>query len=66
MIYTSVTVAAITINEMGEEVKTVASSQYRTTAVIAFVACLIGAILFFFYNEKGILDKINALREEKA
>ena len=66
LVYTSVTVAAITLNEMGEEIKTVAASQYRATAVVAFVACLIGAILFFFYNEKGILDRINALRGKKA
>ncbi len=31
---------------------------YRTTAIIATVFCLIGAILFFFYNEKLIMAKL--------
>ena len=58
LVYTSVTVA-VTL-ENGE--KYVAPTQYRTTAAIATGACLIGALLFFFYNEKGVLGKINALR----
>ena len=58
LVYTSVTVA-VTL-ENGE--KYVAPAQYRTTAAIATGACLIGALLFFFYNEKGVLGKINALR----
>lgn len=62
IIYTSVTVA--TISELGESI--VRESQYRTVAYIATATCLIGAILFFFYNEKGILGKINALRAEKT
>lgn len=62
LIYTSVTVAAI--NDLGESV--VSDSQYRTVAYIATATCLIGAVLFFFYNEKGILGKINALRAQKS
>ena len=62
IIYTSVTVA--TINELGESV--VHQSQYRTVAYIATATCLAGAILFFFYNEKGILGRINAIRGEKT
>ena len=36
--------------------------SYRTTAVIATVTCLIGASLFFLYNEKQILAKITGLK----
>ena len=32
---------------------------YRLTAIIATVCCLIGAVLFFFYNEKLIMGKLN-------
>ncbi len=31
---------------------------YRLTAIIATVCCLIGAVLFFFYNEKMIMGKL--------
>ena len=40
--------------------------QYRTTAVVATVTCLIGACLFLLYNEKMILSKIEALKAQKA
>ena len=53
IVYTSVTVSAL-------------NSQYRTVAYIATATCLAGAVLFFFYNEKGILGKINAIRAEKT
>ena len=59
LIYTSVTVSKIAAN--GE--KYVTAGQYRTTAVIATVACLGGAFLFFLYNEKGILSKIEELKK---
>ena len=36
--------------------------SYRATAVIATVTCLIGALLFFLYNEKLILGKIMQLK----
>ncbi len=52
VVFTSMTVA-----------KTAAS--YRSTAAVATVTCLIGALLFFLYNEKGILDKIEKLKSRK-
>ena len=62
VVFTSITVA--TILENGE--KYVAPSQYRTTAIVAFVTCLIGACLFLLYNEKMILGRIEELKAEKA
>ena len=38
------------------------AGSYRMTAVIATVTCLIGACLFFLYNERMILSKINMLK----
>ncbi len=52
VVFTSMTVA-----------KTAAS--YRTTAVVATITCLIGACLFFLYNEKMILGRINELKAQK-
>ncbi|MBP5231606.1 MAG: hypothetical protein ILO68_07735, partial [Clostridia bacterium] len=66
VVYTSVTVATITLGEHGEEVKNVYESQYRTAAWIAFGACLIGAILFFFYKEKKVLGDIDRLRAAQS
>ena len=40
--------------------------SYRWTAIIATVTCLIGALLFFLYNEKLILGKIRELKGEEA
>lgn len=34
--------------------------SYRLTALIATGACLVGAILFLFYNEHAVMGKINA------
>ena len=62
VVFTSITVATILDN--GE--KYVAPSQYRTTAIVAFVTCLIGACLFLLYNEKMILGRIGELKAEKA
>ena len=47
---------------------TVSQTQksYRATAVIATVTCLIGAVLFFLYNEKMILQKITALKGQET
>ncbi|MBO4428592.1 MAG: hypothetical protein J5832_01425, partial [Clostridia bacterium] len=61
LIYTSVTVKRLVDGK-----ETVTPGQYRTVAVIAVVTCLIGALLFFFYNENGILSKIKSLKEAKA
>ncbi len=41
-------------------------SSYRATAVIATVTCLIGAVLFFLYNEKLILGKIHDLKGNES
>ena len=60
LIYTSVTVKHL-VN--GEQI--VEASQYRTVTVIATVTCLIGAVLFFFYDERGILGRIRALKGEE-
>ena len=39
---------------------TVSGSEwsYRITAIIATIACLVGAILFFMYNEKSVMEVI--------
>lgn len=61
LIYTSVTVKHLVNGE-----RIVEAGQYRTVALIATVTCLIGAVLFFFYNETGILGKIKKLKGEEA
>ena len=40
---------------------TVSGSEfsYRATAIVATVFCVIGAILFFLYNEKLVMGKIS-------
>ena len=53
VVFTSMTVA-----------KTPAS--YRSTAVVATVTCLIGAGLFFLYNEKMILGRIEELKKNRC
>ena len=53
---------SITVKKMVDGVETVLPSQYRLTAVIATITCLIGACLFLLYNEKMILSKIEALK----
>ncbi len=52
VIFTSVTVSETT-------------ASYRATAVIALVTCFIGAVLFFAFNEKMILDRIRELKGTK-
>ena len=52
VVFTSVTVAQ---TEM----------SYRATAIIATVTCLIGACLFFLYNERMILSNITKLKGEE-
>lgn len=39
--------------------------SYRTTALIAFITCFIGACIFFTYNEKALLKKITSLKGEE-
>ncbi len=43
---------------------TVAKTQqsYRTTAIVATVTCFVGALIFFLYNEKRLLGRINELK----
>jgi GPH family glycoside/pentoside/hexuronide:cation symporter len=38
-------------------------ASYRATAAVAFVTCVTGACLFFLYNEKMILAKIEELKK---
>ena len=38
--------------------------SYRASAAVAFVTCLIGAILFLLYNEKMILSRIEELKKK--
>ena len=37
-------------------------ASYRTTAIVAFIICSIGAVIFFSYDEKQILGKIKELK----
>lgn len=61
LVYTSITVAKLT----AEGEKYVYSSQYRMVAAVAAVTCLIGALLFFLYKEKNILEEIDTLKAKK-
>ena len=40
-------------------------TSYRATALIATVTCVIGALLFFLYDERSILAKIDNLKKVK-
>ena len=61
LIFTSV-VSAFTVE--AESGSSTNPFGYRLTAIIATVFCLIGAVLFFFYNEKKIMGKISARKRE--
>ncbi len=39
--------------------------SYRATALIAFITCFIGACIFFSFNEKNILEKIDELKNKE-
>ena len=41
-------------------------ASYRLSAAVAFVTCLVGALLFLLYNEKMILGKIEELKAKKS
>ncbi|WP_029320433.1 MFS transporter [Butyrivibrio sp. AE3004] len=41
------------------------ASSYRTTAAVAFITCFIGAVIFFRYNEKHILQQISDLKNRR-
>ena len=72
LIYTSITAAAVAIvkahkEATGSDVITAEIYQqiqgpYRTAAIVATCACLLGAFLFLLYNEKDIMGKIRALK----
>lgn len=76
LIYTSITAAAVAIvqahtdgagvERLSQELQLQIQGPYRTAAAVATVACLIGAVLFLFYNEREILSKIGALRGGEA
>ncbi|MBR3083628.1 MAG: MFS transporter [Oscillospiraceae bacterium] len=76
LIYTSITAAAVAIvqahtdgagvEQLSQELQLQIQGPYRTAAAVATVACLIGAVLFLFYNEREILSKIGALRGGEA
>ena len=55
----------IDVNTMIQETSAEGEMSFRITAIIATAACLIGAVLFFFYNEKKILDETQTLKAEK-
>ncbi len=40
--------------------------SYRTTALLAFITCFIGAVIFFTYKEKAILERIRDLKTSRA
>ena len=61
LIYTSMTVSKL--RESG--VTEVSDYQYRNVAVVATVACLAGAVLFLFYREKSILNRIESMKAQK-
>ena len=61
LIFTSV-VSAFTVE--AESGSSTNPFGYRLTAIIATVCCLIGAVLFFFYNERKIMGKISARKRE--
>ncbi len=74
LVYTSITASALAIvhahtdasgvETIGAELLKEIQGPYRTAAAVATVACLIGAVIFTFYNEKEIMGKIRAYHEE--
>ena len=75
LIYTSITAAAVSIVQAhkeatGSDVITAEIYQqiqgpYRTAAIVATGACLLGAFLFLLYNEKDIMGSIRRLKGEE-
>ncbi|MBQ3927783.1 MAG: MFS transporter [Clostridia bacterium] len=76
VIYTSITAAAVAIvkantDESGVETLTSELAHqimgpYRIVAFVATGACLLGALIFFLYNEKDIMKKIDSYKSEKT
>ena len=50
------------VNEIEQSISASGEMSFRTTAIIATVACVIGAVLFFFYREKKLLTEIDDLK----
>ena len=75
VIYTSITAAAVAIvnantdasgkESLSAELQRQIQGPYRTAAVVATAACLAGAVIFLFYNEKEIMGRIGALKGEE-
>ena len=75
LIYTSITAAAVSIvnantdasgaEQLTDELVKQIQGPYRTAAIVATCACLLGAFLFLLYNEKDIMGKIRALKGEE-
>ncbi len=76
LIYTSITAAAVAIVEAHSDAKGAVTitdeiyqqiqGPYRTAAIVATAACLLGAFLFLMYNEKDIMGRIRSLKGEEA
>ena len=74
LVYTSITASALAIvhahtdasgvETIGAELLKEIQGPYRTAAAVATVACLIGAVIFTFYNEKEIMGKFRAYHGE--
>ena len=54
------------VNEIQQQISSGGEMSFRITAIIATVACLIGAFLFFFYKDKKILNEIEELKLKQA
>ncbi|MBQ3791550.1 MAG: MFS transporter [Clostridia bacterium] len=57
--------AGLDPNAIEQTISAEGEMSFRITAIIATVACLIGAVLFFFYNEKKLMGEINELKAGK-
>ena len=76
VIYTSITARAVAIvreNTSSSGVETLSAAlmkeiqgPYRTAALVATIACLIGAFLFLMYDEKAVMGRIDSLKKENA
>ena len=76
VIYTSITARAVAIvreNTSASGVETLSAAlmkeiqgPYRTAALVATIACLIGAFLFLMYDEKAVMGRIDSLKKENA
>ena len=59
VVYTSITATALTTFKSNTQI------PYRIAAGTATVFCLLGAILFLFYNERDIMGKIKSHKENE-